>query len=115
MKVVILAGGFGTRLAEETDLRPKPMVEIGDRPILRPARRTHPSLDLLSALTVRGGYDPSSVACTAELKSRYFPSHPHWTVEADSALDREYLAGLGTFDCVYSWGVLHHSGRPWST
>jgi len=34
MKVVILAGGFGTRLSEETDLKPKPMVEIGDKPIL---------------------------------------------------------------------------------
>lgn len=34
MKAVILAGGFGTRLAEETDLRPKPLVEIGAKPIL---------------------------------------------------------------------------------
>ena len=34
MKVVILAGGFGTRLSEETKIKPKPMVEIGDRPIL---------------------------------------------------------------------------------
>jgi glucose-1-phosphate cytidylyltransferase len=34
VKVVILAGGMGTRLAEETDVRPKPMVEIGGRPIL---------------------------------------------------------------------------------
>lgn len=34
MKVVILAGGFGTRLSEETVLKPKPMVEIGDMPIL---------------------------------------------------------------------------------
>ena len=33
MKVAILAGGKGTRLAEETDVRPKPMVEIGGRPI----------------------------------------------------------------------------------
>jgi glucose-1-phosphate cytidylyltransferase len=34
MKVVILAGGLGTRLAEDTAVKPKPMVEIGDRPIL---------------------------------------------------------------------------------
>jgi len=34
MKVLLLAGGFGTRLSEETDLRPKPMVEIGGMPIL---------------------------------------------------------------------------------
>jgi glucose-1-phosphate cytidylyltransferase len=34
MKVVILAGGLGTRLTEETDLRPKPMIEIGGRPLL---------------------------------------------------------------------------------
>jgi glucose-1-phosphate cytidylyltransferase len=34
MKVVLLAGGFGSRLSEETDIRPKPMVEIGGMPIL---------------------------------------------------------------------------------
>lgn len=34
MKVVILAGGFGTRISEESHLRPKPMVEIGGKPIL---------------------------------------------------------------------------------
>ncbi len=34
MKVVILAGGYGTRISEETDLKPKPMIEIGEKPIL---------------------------------------------------------------------------------
>ena len=41
MKVVILAGGFGTRLSEETELRPKPMVEIGGKPILWHIMRTY--------------------------------------------------------------------------
>jgi glucose-1-phosphate cytidylyltransferase len=41
MKVVILAGGLGTRLAEETSVRPKPMVEIGGRPILWHIMKTY--------------------------------------------------------------------------
>ena len=34
MKAVILAGGLGTRISEETHLKPKPMIEIGHKPIL---------------------------------------------------------------------------------
>jgi glucose-1-phosphate cytidylyltransferase len=41
MKVVILAGGLGTRLSEETSVRPKPMVEIGDRPMLWHIMKTY--------------------------------------------------------------------------
>ena len=41
MKVVILAGGFGTRLSEETDIKPKPMVEIGGKPILWHIMKTY--------------------------------------------------------------------------
>jgi 2-polyprenyl-3-methyl-5-hydroxy-6-metoxy-1,4-benzoquinol methylase len=58
-------------------------------------------------------YDPQSVACTAELRGRYFSSDAYWTVERGSALDAAYMRDLGEFDVVYSWGVLHHTGRMW--
>jgi SAM-dependent methyltransferase len=58
-------------------------------------------------------YDPQSVSCALELKSRFFPAASHWTIERGDALDKNYLAGLGTFDVVYSWGVLHHTGNMW--
>jgi SAM-dependent methyltransferase len=58
-------------------------------------------------------YDPRSVACTDELRQRYFADDPEWIVEEGSVLDRDYLARLGTFDVVYSWGVLHHTGHMW--
>jgi 2-polyprenyl-6-hydroxyphenyl methylase/3-demethylubiquinone-9 3-methyltransferase len=58
-------------------------------------------------------YDPQSVACTLELRRRYFPEDVHWIVDQGSALDAAYLESLGTFDIVYSWGVLHHTGAMW--
>lgn len=58
-------------------------------------------------------YDPNSVACTAELRRRYFPDDDDWKVEEGSVLDQQYLNSLGTFDVVYSWGVLHHTGKMW--
>ncbi len=59
-------------------------------------------------------FDPDSVACTGELRRRYFPDDRSWTVEQGSVLDRSYLTALGTFDVVYSWGVLHHTGAMWT-
>src|SRR6266699_7077195 len=45
-------------------------------------------------------YDPQSVACTTELKRRYFPDDARWTIEEGSALNAAYTASLGTFDVV---------------
>jgi 2-polyprenyl-6-hydroxyphenyl methylase/3-demethylubiquinone-9 3-methyltransferase len=58
-------------------------------------------------------FDPQSVACTRELRRRYFEEDPAWTIGEGSALDEEYVAGLGLWDVVYSWGVLHHTGDMW--
>jgi SAM-dependent methyltransferase len=59
-------------------------------------------------------YDPASVACTKELKSRFFAGDGQWTIREGSALDQDFLSSLGAFDIVYSWGVLHHTGAMWS-
>ena len=59
MKVVILAGGFGTRLAELTDVIPKPMVRIGNKPILWHIMNTYASYgfkDFVIALGYKSEY-----------------------------------------------------------
>jgi 2-polyprenyl-6-hydroxyphenyl methylase/3-demethylubiquinone-9 3-methyltransferase len=56
-------------------------------------------------------YDPKSVTCTLELKRRYFANDPDWSVQEGSVLDTTFLGKLPQADVVYSWGVLHHTGR----
>ena len=58
-------------------------------------------------------YDPQSVACTRSLRERFFRDDPDWTVEQGSVLDQNYMAKFDSFDIVYSWGVLHHTGAMW--
>ena len=67
MKVVILAGGLGTRLAEETESKPKPMVEVGEHPIVWHIMRSYAHYgfqDFYLALGYKG-----------EVIKRYFLDH----------------------------------------
>ncbi|UUZ83057.1 glucose-1-phosphate cytidylyltransferase [Paenibacillus sp. P26] len=59
MKVVLLAGGYGTRISEESHLRPKPMIEIGERPILWHIMKMYSSYgfnDFIICLGYKGYY-----------------------------------------------------------
>lgn len=92
----------------DSDLSGKSFLDIGSGSGLSSlaARR-------LGARVVSFDFDPESVACTETVKARFFPEDPAWKVQRGSVLDEDYLASLGSFDIVYSWGVLHHTGDMW--
>lgn len=85
MKVVLLAGGFGSRLSEETGDRPKPMVEIGGRPILWHIMRWYSA----------AGFDDFVVCCgyKSEVIKRFFAEF--YLLNSDIKVD------LGTGDITY--------------
>jgi 2-polyprenyl-3-methyl-5-hydroxy-6-metoxy-1,4-benzoquinol methylase len=105
---ILLAQQSLQRMLETDSLSGKTFLDIGSGSGLfsLAARR-------LGARVHSFDYDPNSVACTQELRRRYFNQDPDWTVERGSVLDPDFLGTLGQFDIVYSWGVLHHTGRMW--
>jgi glucose-1-phosphate cytidylyltransferase len=131
MKVVILCGGLGTRLSEETHIRPKPMVEIGGRPILWHIMRSYDHHDLrefVLALGYKGeqikdyflNYHARQSDVTLQLRSGAVtfsnPTVEDWTIDlVDTGAStqtggrllrlREQLKSLGTFMLTYGDGV----------
>jgi 2-polyprenyl-6-hydroxyphenyl methylase/3-demethylubiquinone-9 3-methyltransferase len=96
-------------MLEVDELRGKSFLDIGSGSgIFSLAARR------LGARVVSFDYDPRAVACTQEVKRRYFDKDGDWRVLSGSALDAGFLGGLGRFDVVYSWGVLHHTGNMWA-
>jgi glucose-1-phosphate cytidylyltransferase len=101
MKTIILAGGFGTRLSEETVVKPKPMVEIGDKPILWHIMSffaAHGHQDFVVALGYKGevikdyfsNFLTFNNSLTVDLKTG------ERTIHSDSAVDwRVHLADTG--------------------
>ena len=95
MKVVILAGGFGTRISEESHLKPKPMIEIGERPILWHIMKIYSSYGFNEFIICLGykGY------CIKEYFAHYFLHEADITFDFRNGNER----------------MVHlHSAEPWS-
>ena len=122
MKVVILAGGFGTRLAEETEVRPKPMVEIGGLPILLHILKHyghHGFREFYIALGYKGehikrfflDYHAVSANLTVSLKDGRVAVHDHsqaddWVVHLiDTGIETNTGGRLKRLECFLSDGT----------
>lgn len=67
----------------------------------------------LGASVTSFDYDAMSVECTRELRDRFAAGSERWEVMRGSVLDAPFMATLGSYDIVYAWGVLHHTGDMW--
>ncbi len=94
MKVVILAGGYGTRISEESHLKPKPMIEIGERPILWHIMKIYSHYGFNDFIICLGykGY------CIKEYFAHYFLHESDVTFDFRNQSQRV---------------VHHHSAEPW--
>ena len=97
MKVAILAGGFGTRLAEETEIRPKPMVEIGGRPILWHIMKIYSHYgfkDFLIALGYKGEIIKKYIVDYCSLSNNLTVNMKNGQVERHDCSDLDWMVQL---------------------
>jgi 2-polyprenyl-3-methyl-5-hydroxy-6-metoxy-1,4-benzoquinol methylase len=90
------------------DLRGKSFLDIGCGSGLF----SQAALDLGADRVVSFDADPFSVECCRYLHAQA-NAPKHWEIQEGSVLDKAFLRSLGTFDIVYAWGVLHHTGKMW--
>lgn len=95
MKVVILAGGFGTRISEESHLKPKPMIEIGERPILWHIMKIYSSYGFNDFIICLG----YKAYCIKEYFAHYFLHESDVTFDYKNGNERM---------------VHYHSAEPWT-
>lgn len=68
----------------------------------------------LGAAVLSFDYDANSVEATQRTKEKFAADCKNWVVQRGDVLDNVFVSELGTFDIVYSWGVLHHTGNMWT-
>lgn len=106
MKTIILAGGFGTRLSEETEVIPKPMIELGGRPLLWHIMKIFSSYNF-NDFIVALGYK-------SEIIKQYFLQFP--TIESDLRIDLESGETTNLTDIKENWKIdLIHTGQDTMT
>ncbi len=97
MKVAILAGGFGTRLAEETEIRPKPMVEIGGKPILWHIMKIYAHYgfkDFVIALGYKGEYIKKYIVDYCSLTNNLTVNMKNGQIERHDCSDLDWTVQL---------------------
>ena len=98
MKAILLAGGLGTRMREETEFRPKPMVEVGGQPILWHIMKNLSQFGITDFI-IASGYK-------SEVINRYFLDHAEWTQVPSGGADvgvSDYLKFQGSGDqCTWT-------------
>jgi len=58
-------------------------------------------------------FDPLCVDCTRSVRDRFLPQAAHWEISGGDVLSGDFMRAIGTFDVVYSWGMLHQTSDMW--